>query len=161
MKFLSEYIYCAFIASLAAGVAERLSASSSMKKYVRLISSLILLLLLATPLQSLAETLSSFSPDAIIPESGEETKDSYNYLMTQVSENVEKTIQEDIQSAFSLTKTCEIECEMLMEEEGLLLIVRIEIFLPETYSELARNIQEYAEAKYRANTIVTLKGEAR
>lgn len=159
MKVLSDYILCAFLASLAAGVVERLSSSSgSLKKYVRFIASLILLFLLARPLISLVGLLSDFSEKDLPIEQPADPDPSYEVLLRTTEKKVAEAIEKDLSSSLGTDETVTVKPELVMEEDGNLLLIKIHLFLPKAYSGRAENIKEYLETKYRAAVTVEITG---
>ncbi len=160
MKVLSEYILCAFLASLAAGVAEKLSSSSgSLKKYVSFIASLVLLVMLVKPLGTLVDLLSDFAEGSLEtrPSEGEEEKD-YGYLLETTEKKVAEAIGEDLTGAFDLSEPPVISVELVLEEGGTILMVKIDAGIPVAYSDRKANIKEYLETKYHTAVSVTVKG---
>ena len=151
MEVLSEYIVSAFIASLIAGIGEKI-APSSMKKYVTFIASLLLLVFLLSPLKTLGNHLSQIPEDILNSEEEDSSIDNSNTILKITKEKTEESIQKHLMTKFTIQDTFSVSLDMKQEENGILLLTHIQVHLSKSDESLASEIQTYLETSFNTKT---------
>ena len=154
MKALSEYIVTAFTASLIAGIGERI-APAGMKKYITFIASLMLLIFLFTPIQSLGEELFAFTEGAIKDEqSATLPTDSYQEILKLSKQKAEESIQRHLEERFDLQDRVWVSLNMKIEEKGTILLTHISLKLSQRDMDLSEEVEDYLEQTFKTETSI-------
>jgi len=155
----SEYIVASFIASLIAGIGEKI-APGKMKKYVTFVASLVLLIYLASPIQSLGEELLLLS-DNILKNEEEPSSPSVTYdeVLTLSERKTAEAIEKHLFEKYEIKGIGSVSVDLKMEESGTVLITHISLEIDKVYSNLVDDMEAYLEKTFQTETSVTLSGE--
>lgn len=147
MKTLSEYIYCAFLASLAAGVAEQMNVSKKHVKILRLVISLVLLLFLILPLKGLLQELAVLEIPSV--SEGEETTPEKNYsaFSAYMTARLEEAIVQDLETSFDV-QGIDVKLDFYQENETSFLLTKIVVILPSKEEGKRDRIRSQLESTY-------------
>lgn len=156
MNKFSEYVVTLFTASLVAGIGERI-APAAMRKYVTFVASLILLIFLFTPIQSLGEELFNFADDLLHSEQSPTTQDgAYDEIFNLSKRKAEEAIQGHLSDRFGIREGIEVSITMHKEENGTILLTHISLTLRCNDQQLANEIETYLEKTFNTETSVIL-----
>ena len=159
MEAIKGYVMCALIASVISGILKNLSSEMrSFDKYITFISSLVVIIMLATPFVSIAiEVDKSLAENSFFP-SEEDCKDDddgelYDKTVTAYyAEAVKNSVASIISSKFSLdSDDFKVKASLEKDKNGNLTIKEIIIFM---YSDM--NVEEI---EYYTEKILGLKTE--
>ncbi len=162
MEAIKGYVMCALIASVISGILKNLSSEMrSFDKYITFVSSLVVIIMLATPFVSIAFEVDKsldgnyFSPNE--EENDKDTEDSelYDKTLTQYyAKAVENSVSSILSSKFSLdNEDFKVKATLEKDKSGNLTIKEVIIFL---YDDI--NIDEI---EYYTEKILCLKTEIR
>lgn len=148
MTQISEYIYCAFLASLAAGLSEHINLSKAHAKVLRFVMSLTLLFFLVAPLKPFIAELGQLtwpSPPAV----DEENEDaSYEALSAYMSQELAKAVSQAISEDLGIAGA-RVSVTFSQEDESTFLLTRLDVILPDGQSGDADRVRRYLENEYR------------
>ena len=152
----SEYIVASFIASLIAGIGEKI-APGKMKKYVTFVASLVLLIYLASPIQSLGEELLLLS-DNILKNEEEPSSPlvTYDEVLTLSERKTAEAIEKHLFEKYEIKGIGSVSVDLKMEESGTVLITHISLEIDKVYSNLVDDMEAYLEKTFQTETSVTL-----
>ena len=162
MEAIKGYVMCALIASVISGILKNLSSEMrSFDKYITFVSSLVVIIMLATPFVSIvAEVNKSLDGNYFSQneeEKNEDTEDSelYDKTLTQYyAKAVENSVSSILSSKFSLdNEDFKVKATLEKDKSGNLTIKEVIIFL---YNDI--NIDEI---EYYTEKILCLKTEIR
>ena len=155
----SEYIVASFIASLIAGIGEKI-APGKMKKYVTFVASLVLLIYLASPIQSLGEELLLLS-DNILKNEEEPSSPlvTYDEVLTLSERKTAEAIEKHLFEKYEIKGIGSVSVDLKMEESGTVLITHISLEIDKVYSNLVDDMEAYLEKTFQTETSVTLSEE--
>lgn len=154
MKAFSEYIVASFTASLIAGIGERI-APAGMKKYVTFIASLMLLIFLFTPIQSLGEELFGFTEGVIKNEQTDlPPTSSYDEVLNLTRKKAEESIQKHLAEKFDLQDSVLVSLNMEMKENGTILLTHISLKLSQKDIHFAGEMEMYLEQTFNTETSI-------
>lgn len=163
MEAIKGYVMCALIASVISGILKNLSSEMrSFDKYITFVSSLVVIIMLATPFISVVAeidrslTENSFSSSEN-EENGKDTEDSELYDKTVTAyyaKAVENSVSSMLSSKFSLENDdFKVKATLEKDKKGNLAIKEVIIFL---YDDV--NVEEI---EYYTEKILGLKTEIR
>ena len=162
MEAIKGYVMCALIASVISGILKNLSSEMrSFDKYITFVSSLVVIIMLATPFVSIvAEVNKSLDGNYFSQneeEKNEDTEDSelYDKTLTQYyAKAVENSVSSILSSKFSLdNEDFKVKATLEKDKSGNLTIKEVIIFL---YDDI--NIEEI---EYYTEKILCLGTEIR
>ena len=148
MTQISEYIYCAFLASLAAGLSEHINLSKAHAKVLRFVMSLTLLFFLVAPLKPFVAELGQWTlPNP--PASDEENEPaSYEALNAYMSREVAKAVSQAIAEDLGIADV-RVSVTFSQEDASTFLLARLDVILPAGQSGNADRVKRYLENEYR------------
>ena len=162
MEAIKGYVMCALIASVISGILKNLSSEMrSFDKYITFVSSLVVIIMLATPFVSIvAEVNKSLDGNYFSQNEEENDKDTedselYDKTLTQYyAKTVENSVSSILSSKFSLdNEDFKVKATLEKDKSGNLTIKEVIIFL---YEDI--NIDEI---EYYTEKILCLKTEIR
>lgn len=162
MEAIKGYVMCALIASVISGILKNLSSEMrSFDKYITFVSSLVVVIMLATPFVSIvAEVNKSLDGNYFSQneeENNEDTEDSelYDKTLTQYyAKAVENSVSSILSSKFTLdNEDFKVKATLEKDKSGNLNIKEVIIFL---YDDI--NIEEI---EYYTEKILCLETEIR
>lgn len=160
MDAIKGYVMCALMAAVISGILKNLSSEMrSFDKYITFVSSLVVIIMLATPFVSIvAEVDKSLDEDSFLPseeENNKDTEDSELYDKTVTAyyaKAVENSVSSILSSKFSLeNEDFKVKATLEKDKKGNLAIKEVIIFL---YSDI-----KVEEIEYYTEKILGLKTE--
>ena len=160
MEAIKGYVMCALIAAVISGILKNLSSEMrSFDKYITFVSSLVVIIMLATPFVSIvAEVDKSLDKNSFLPseeENNKDTEDSELYDKTVTAyyaKAVENSVSSILSSKFSLeNEDFKVKATLEKDKKGNLAIKEVIIFL---YSDI-----KVEEIEYYTEKILGLKTE--
>lgn len=156
MEVLSEYIVAAFVASLVAGIGEKL-APSSMKRYVGLIAALLLLIFLFSPIKALGEELFKFADSSLtIDDNVSQEESSHDVLLKMAEEKAEQSVKKHLVEQFGLNEELSVSLTLKLENDDTVLLTGITVDLPNAFAEQMPSIESYLEEVFHTQTTVNV-----
>ena len=160
MEAIKGYVMCALMAAVISGILKNLSSEMrSFDKYITFVSSLVVIIMLATPFISIvAEVDKSLDENSFLPseeENNKDTEDSELYDKTVTAyyaKAVENSVSSILSSEFLLeNEDFKVKATLEKDKKGNLAIKEVIIFL---YSDI--NVEEI---EYYTEKILGLKTE--
>lgn len=160
MEAIKGYVMCALIAAVISGILKNLSSEMrSFDKYITFVSSLVVIIMLATPFISIvAEVDKSLDENSFLPseeENNKDTEDSELYDKTVTAyyaKAVENSVSSILSSKFPLeNEDFKVDATLEKDKKGNLAIKEVIIFL---YSDI-----KVEEIEYYTEKILGLKTE--
>ena len=160
MDAIKGYVMCALMAAVISGILKNLSSEMrSFDKYITFVSSLVVIIMLATPFVSIvAEVDKSLDENSFLPseeENNKDTEDSELYDKTVTAyyaKAVENSVSSILSSKFLLeNEDFKVKATLEKDKKGNLVIKEVRIFL---YSDI-----KVEEIEYYTEKILGLKTE--
>ncbi len=143
---MKAYLVSILTVALAVGIMNALSPDAKLGKYVKYLSSLVVVLIILSPLARVSGSLLSFSDMMSSSEySGDGEGGLENSVLNQTKKNLENSLKDMLYSRFSIAEAS-VNADFILDASDIeaVVIERIDIGIyPSVSSWLASDISEY------------------